>query len=343
MTFGNNLPLLSGSVPPATKPLILRRFSKLLCFSTLFLIFAGGLVTSTGSGLAVPDWPLSYGSLFPPMVGGVFYEHGHRMIAATVGFLTLIFTVLVAVWEQKQWVKWLAWSALAAVILQGVLGGITVLLFLPDLVSVAHGVLAQTFFILTIILAYSQSLERTQREVINPSASSKNMLKFLLLFAGLIYCQLIVGAVMRHTASGLAIPDFPMMGGRWLPTFDSSMLTDINEKRFLMNLDPVVMGQVVIHFVHRLGACLILILGVILNRLVFMHCARERQITSLFYLLDFLVVLQIALGAMVILTAKNPYLTTLHVAIGAAILGLSVLILLRAVPLTLSETRKALA
>ena len=77
-------------------PKWLRRFTKFVAAATLFLIFAGAMVTSTGSGLAVPDWPLSYGMLMPPMVGGIFYEHGHRMIAATVGFLT----VLQAIWLQ---------------------------------------------------------------------------------------------------------------------------------------------------------------------------------------------------------------------------------------------------
>ena len=114
--------------------------------STLFLIFAGGMVTSTGSGLAVPDWPLSYGTLFPPMIGGVFYEHGHRMIATVVGFLTLCLAVWLWFKEERQWVKVLGLCCLGAVIVQGLLGGITVLFYLPTLVSVAHGVLAQTFF-----------------------------------------------------------------------------------------------------------------------------------------------------------------------------------------------------
>ena len=77
-------------------PVWLRRYTKLVTASTLFLIFAGAMATSTGSGLAVPDWPLSYGVVMPPMIGGIFYEHGHRMIAATVGLLT----VIQAIWLQ---------------------------------------------------------------------------------------------------------------------------------------------------------------------------------------------------------------------------------------------------
>src|SRR3990167_821475 len=81
----------------------LRMFAKLTCFATLFLIFAGAMVKSTDSGLAVPDWPLSYGMFFPPMVGGVFYEHGHRMVAATVGFMTLCLAIWLGVQEPRRW------------------------------------------------------------------------------------------------------------------------------------------------------------------------------------------------------------------------------------------------
>ncbi|HEX2120061.1 MAG TPA: COX15/CtaA family protein, partial [Thermoanaerobaculia bacterium] len=108
-------------------PKWLRRFTKLVAASTLFLIFAGAMVTSTGSGLAVPDWPLSYGMLMPPMVGGIFYEHGHRMIASAVGFLTIIQAVWLQRREPKRFVRLLGWLSLAAVIVQGILGGLTVI------------------------------------------------------------------------------------------------------------------------------------------------------------------------------------------------------------------------
>src|SRR3989338_894934 len=124
----------------SSSPKGLRRFSKLTCFSTLFLIFAGGMVTSTGSGLAVPDWPLSYGMLFPPIVGGVFYEHGHRMVATIVGLLMLILAVALGFCEKRRWLRNLGFAAVGAVILQGVLGGITVLFFLPRPVSITHGI-----------------------------------------------------------------------------------------------------------------------------------------------------------------------------------------------------------
>src|SRR6478672_1465752 len=91
------LPILDAT------PQWLRRFTKFVALSTLFLIFAGAMVTSTGSGLAVPDWPLSYGMLMPPMVGGIFYEHGHRMAAAAVGFLTLVLAFWTWRTEPRRW------------------------------------------------------------------------------------------------------------------------------------------------------------------------------------------------------------------------------------------------
>ena len=120
----------------------LHRFAVATAVATLFLIFAGGLVTSTESGLSVPDWPLSYGRLMPPMVGGVFYEHGHRMVATAVGILTILLAVWLSRREPRAWVRRLGYAALAAVVAQGVLGGLTVLFLLPMAVSVAHACLA---------------------------------------------------------------------------------------------------------------------------------------------------------------------------------------------------------
>src|SRR5712692_10034051 len=126
---------LGGS---AATPVWLRRFTKFVAASTLFLIFAGAMVTSTGSGLTVPDWPLSYGRLMPPMVGGIFYEHGHRMVATTGGLLT----VIQAIWLQRRArnrvLRILGGGGVGAVIAQGLLGGLPVLLFLPPAISIAH-------------------------------------------------------------------------------------------------------------------------------------------------------------------------------------------------------------
>src|SRR6266849_2024893 len=131
----------------------LHRFAVLTAGATFALLFVGGLVTSTGSGLAVPDWPLSFGLVFPPMAGGVLFEHGHRLAAAAVGCLTVVLALWTVVGEPRPGVRALGLLALLAVVLQGVLGGITVLYKLPPAVSVTHACLAQTFFCLTVTLA----------------------------------------------------------------------------------------------------------------------------------------------------------------------------------------------
>src|SRR6185503_17396714 len=138
--------------------MLLHLFALLTAAATAVLIFAGGLVTSTGSGLSVPDWPNSYGWFmftFPleNWVGGIFYEHSHRLIASTVGFLILVLAFWLWRAEPRRWVRRLGFIALGAVITQGVLGGITVLWYLPDPISIAHASLAQIVFCLTTTIA----------------------------------------------------------------------------------------------------------------------------------------------------------------------------------------------
>src|SRR5689334_254845 len=182
-------------------PSLVRHFSKFVAASTLFLIFAGAMVTSTGSGLAVPDWPLSYGMVLPPMVGGIFYEHGHRMIAATVGFLTVLQAIWLQLREPKKHVRRLGWIAVGAVIAQGVLGGLTVLFLLPPAISIAHAGLAEIFFCLNVSIAFfaSQTFDdlRTREKGAAPIAGTTALLL-------LVYAQILIGALMRHLGAGLA-------------------------------------------------------------------------------------------------------------------------------------------
>lgn len=175
----------------------LYRFSLLVTVATLFLILAGGLVTSHEAGLAVPDWPQSYGQWMPPMVGNVFWEHSHRMIAGTVGILTLILAFWVQWRETRRGVRRLAWVALGAVILQALLGGLTVLLLLPAPVSIFHACLAQTFFCLLIALTYF--LSGTAPIVFEDTAALKSLQRFAGMTTGFVYLQLILGATVRHT------------------------------------------------------------------------------------------------------------------------------------------------
>ena len=176
---------------------------------TFLLLIAGSLVTSNDAGLSVPDWPLSYGSLTPPMVGGIFYEHGHRMIASFVGLLSIV----LAVWlwrvasrgpAAQRWLRWLGVAALGAIVAQGFLGGLTVLFFLPPWVSSAHATLAQIFFstVASIALFTGAWWEREpvlwRSDFGNPSLHGLSVAT-----VAAVFVQLILGAAFRHKAFGI--------------------------------------------------------------------------------------------------------------------------------------------
>src|SRR5436190_18172364 len=194
-------------------------FAALVAASTAVLIFAGGLVTSTGSGLSVPDWPNTYGWFMwtlplSKMVGGIFYEHLHRLYASTVGFPIVVLAIWLAHAEPRGWVRRLGYIALAAVVMQGVLGGITVLWYLPDAISIAHASLAQIVFCLTttIALVTSRGWKSGYVESRTPNPESRrdiSLERIALITTAAIYVQIVIGATMRHTGAGLAIPDFP--------------------------------------------------------------------------------------------------------------------------------------
>jgi heme a synthase len=184
------------------RSLWLHRFALLTAFATFLLIIAGALVVGHDAGLSVPDWPLSYGKLMPRMTGNIFYEHGHRMIAGLVGALTIALAVWLWRAEGRPWVRWLGIAALFAVILQAVLGGITVLYLLPVPVLVGHACLAQLFFCITVSLAVFTDpawdsvlpLEDDRFPAFRHVASAST---------AAIYVQLILGAARRHKALGL--------------------------------------------------------------------------------------------------------------------------------------------
>ncbi|MBI3090328.1 MAG: heme A synthase [Candidatus Tectomicrobia bacterium] len=286
--------------------------------ATLFLIFVGGLVTSTGSGLAVPDWPLSFGRLFPPMVGGVFYEHGHRMVAASVGILTVILAIWVWQREPRPWVRRLAAASLAAIIVQGLLGGLTVLLRLPTAVSVLHASLAQFFFGLVVTLAvctgpWWRRLEQHGAAVVTEAAGPRGSAGMLflgsLLTTLLIYAQIILGAVMRHLGAGLAIPDFPLAFGRLVP--------------------PLAFPPVIIHYLHRLGALAVTLAVIYLVTRVRARSGPHDGLRGTAWMLLGILFAQLALGAATIWSHRAVPPTTLHVAGGAALLAVSLILTLR--------------
>ena len=178
----------------------LSRYTKLLVSVTFLLVIAGGLVTSTRSGLAVPDWPLSYGKLMPPMVGGIRFEHSHRVVASLVGFMTLILTFWIGFTERRPWIRWAGITALGMIVAQGILGGLTVLYLLPAPISITHGCLAQTFFAFVICLAYFTSSE-WQKGFPVALIDLTILKRILFLTVTLIYLQLILGATFRHTGN----------------------------------------------------------------------------------------------------------------------------------------------
>lgn len=185
----------------------LHRFALFTAGATLVLILAGGLVTSTGAGLAVPDWPTTFGYnmfLFPwsKMVGDVFVEHGHRLIGAGVGLLTLTLALWLWVSEHRGWLRWLGIIALGAVIVQGVLGGLRVV-FLEQTLAIVHAALAQAFFAVAVSLAFFTSREGRDTPQTIQAADAGRLRYLSLLTTSVIYVQLIAGAVLRHT--GLAL------------------------------------------------------------------------------------------------------------------------------------------
>ena len=287
-------------------PRWLRRYTTLVAVSTLFLIFVGAMVTSTGSGLAVPDWPLSYGMLMPPMVGGIFYEHGHRMVAATVGLLTVIQAIWLQRPERKRFVRILGWCAVGAVIAQGLLGGLTVLLLLPPAVSIAHASLAEIFFCTNVSIALFTSRwfasVRSMPKGDAPIAGSTALV-------ALVFAQILVGALMRHLHAGLAIPDFPLSLGRVIP--------------------PLTSVTVAVNFAHRVGgfavAAAIIAVFVRLRRFEPNHPLRQ-----IVHFLLLAVMTQIMLGAYTVWSGKQPIITSLHVATGALTLALSLILALTA-------------
>lgn len=165
------------------------------------LLIAGALVTSNDAGLAVPDWPTSFGSMYkiPPMVGGVKFEHGHRMVAQAIGFLTIVMALWTWRIDRRRWMRRLGWVALITVIVQGVLGGTTVLKFLPPPLSAAHATLAQTFFCIVVLMAIFTSRPWLEAQVSPlPDSGAPGARTLATVLVGALLLQLILGAAFRH-------------------------------------------------------------------------------------------------------------------------------------------------
>ena len=288
----------------------LHRFAVLTAAATFVLLFAGGLVTSTGSGLAVPDWPLSFGQVFPPMEGGVLFEHGHRLVASLVGALTVVLALWVVLRDPRPRVRVLALVALFAVVVQGILGGVTVLYRLPLAVSVAHACLAQLFFCLTVALATvtGPAWERTRPR---PAAGAEALLPQLAaVTTALVFAQVFLGALMRHMGAGLAIPDFPLAFGRLVP--------------------PLVTPYITVHFAHRVGALVVAVAVTWTVTRALRHRADVPGLRRPALLAAGLLALQVTLGALTIWSRRAVLPTTTHLVVGAALLATCLTLTLRA-------------
>ena len=293
-----------------TRRSALGAYTKLVAGCTFLLLLAGAMVTSTGSGLAVPDWPLSFGKVMPAMEGGVLYEHGHRMVATFVGALIVVEALWLWRVEPRTWVRTLGWLALGGVVLQGALGGMTVLLQLPDAVSVSHAALAELVFGLTVTIAVVCSrawLEGGPARAVDADVPSLFSLAAVACVA--IYLQILIGAVVRHTGAGLAIPTFPLAFGRVVPPLDSF--------------------PVAIHFAHRVGAIVVTVLVAwVTARALRRHGSLPRIVRPALLLLALLAV-QMGLGAWVILSYKSAWVTSAHLGTGALLFATALTLTLR--------------
>jgi cytochrome c oxidase assembly protein subunit 15 len=295
---------------------MLHRFAKFVAGCTVLLVLAGSLVTSTDSGLSVPDWPTTYGwnmFTFPPSkwVGGILYEHGHRLIASTVGFLTIILAAWLWTSEPRRWMKWLGVCALGAVIAQGVLGGLTVMFFLPAAISTAHAGLAEIFFCMTVAIALFTSRGWIDADTLHGGHvfDDADVRRFATATTVLVYSQILVGATMRHTGAGLAIPDFPLMFGHLWPTHWDA--------------------KIAVHFAHRSGALLVATSVLATATTVFRRTTLSRLRRPAILLIA-LVVAQITLGAFTVLSRRDVWINSLHVVCGALVLTTSLVLTLRA-------------
>jgi heme a synthase len=299
--------------------------------SVLLLICSGGLVTSHGAGMAVPDWPNSFGYnmfLFPisRWVGGVFFEHTHRLIASGVGLLTVALCVLTLAIEDRLWVKWLAGIAVLAVIIQGILGGLRVTEH-SAVLGLFHGCLAQGFFCLvaTIALATSGFWRR-----IEPAANRREIrvLRFwTVTVAAMLFVQLALGASMRHSHTGLAIPDFPTVYGGFFPPLDAASIARINEARAsTLAAPPITSGLILLQYIHR-GWAVLIVLGL---ASVATAILRNRQVPgpvrSGAGVWLALVLAQFVLGAWTIWSNKAADIATFHVFVGALTFMVGVLL-----------------
>jgi heme a synthase len=297
------------SAPTSQASPALHRFAIVCATATFILIFVGGLVTSTGAALAVPDWPLAYGHLVPKLVGGVRFEYGHRVAAGVVVLLTIILALWTAMVERRSWVRKTAFAAAAAIVVQAILGGITVLYLLPLPVAVAHAGTGQALLCLMVAMALFTNPKFGTGRPLEAEAGRPRLAVLATITTAVIYAQILIGAVMRHLGAGLAIPDFPTSFGHLMPPF-LSVAIDIS-------------------FAHRCGAVAVSICVLWTAARVYRSYRDRPELTRPALLLIVLLLMQLTLGALTIWSGRAVLPTTTHVAIGAAVLATSLALTIR--------------
>ncbi len=305
---------------------LLNLWAVLTAIATFVLLCSGGIVTSKGVGMAVPDWPTTFGYnmfLFPisQWVGGIFYEHSHRLIASGVGLMTVILAVAAFILEDRKWVKGFAVCLVVAVVIQGLFGGLRVVLN-KDHVGIVHALLAQSFFSAMVIYCVVTTRTFVERRWADFEPSSQPR-RLAIIITGLLFLQLALGATMRHEHIGLAIPDFPLAHGKILPDTSPSGMVEINAARADVGDVPIKPSFVWIHMAHRAMAVVIT-----LAMFTFFWNARgcSNAIRRMTWVGVVMVIGQFALGAWTIWSGKAADIATAHMALGALLLAWGVLV-----------------
>lgn len=258
----------------------------------------GGVVHGTGASLACPDWPTCYGTFFPEMTGLVFYEHGHRLVGALVGFCTLLMAIFYSRFSHRR-LRFLSIFALGLVIFQGVLGGMTVIFRLPPAISISHLGTAMVFLALLVWLFLTAWQERRHslRVSFPPQVLSRPVFLFSLFTLTLVYLQILSGALMRHLGAGLACVDWPLCQASLWPESDSYLIP--------------------LHMIHRLGAGLVAIVVWVHAALLWSKLKESRGIKPWLLLSALIIPVQITLGFMSVASALAVAPTALHLGLGA--------------------------
>jgi cytochrome c oxidase assembly protein subunit 15 len=321
----------------------LHRYNCAVVIVSFCLITLGGTVTSKGVGMAVPDWPTTFNYnmfLFPPSMwkGGIFWEHSHRLLGSLVGFLSIISATWLWLSQRpRPWLRQAGLALLAVVIAQGIMGGLRVTQNSITWATI-HGINGQLFLCLTVLIAAATSRWWIEHEpqntidsqgTLSPDASRRLRIGSLLLLATLVV-QLSLGAGMRHTGSGLAIPDFPSSFGSVVPPFDREAIAAYEAQLPYDTQRPLFTpAQVGVNFAHRCWAIVVVLAATTLLVLIIRSKGVTPRIAQPAFALGTLLLVQVCLGAFVVWSGRHPEIATAHQTTGAATLATAALLSIR--------------